>query len=63
MKMKDIKNKNSKELNTLLSEKQAALQKFRFGIAGSSVRNVREGRGLRKDIAQVRTVLSALKTK
>ena len=59
--MKDIANKNEKELMTLLEQKSAALTSFRFGIAGSKVRNVREGRGVRKDIARILTALNAPK--
>ena len=56
MKMKDIKNKNAKEISTMLAEKQVALRTFRFGIAGSNVRNVREGRALKRDIARIKTL-------
>lgn len=56
MKKKDLQNKSAKELAGLLAEKQAGLQKFRFGIAGSNVRNVREGRALRRDIARIHTL-------
>ncbi len=56
--MKELKNKNEKELGTMVAEKQTALRTFRFGIAGSNVRNVREGRGLRRDIARAKTLLN-----
>lgn len=55
---KDIQEKNEKDLNKELFEKQEALRAFRFGISGSKVRNVKEGRGIRKDIARIKTELS-----
>lgn len=57
--MKDLKNKNTKELQNLLGEKQVALRTFRFGIAGSNVRNVKEGSKIRKEIARIKTILNA----
>jgi len=45
------------ELKKTLADKQEALRAFRFGGAGSRSRNVREGRNLRKEIAQILTEL------
>ena len=59
MKMKDLNKKSEKELHGLLLEKQSGLSAFRFGIAGSNVRNVKEGRMLKKDIARINTLLTA----
>jgi ribosomal protein L29 len=56
--MSEFKDKNEKDLVKTLLEKEEGLKNFRFGIAGSKVRNVREGRGLRKDIARIKTLLS-----
>jgi ribosomal protein L29 len=53
--MSDIKDKNEKDLLKMLREKQESLRAFRFGIAGSKVRNVREGRNTRKEIARIKT--------
>jgi ribosomal protein L29 len=55
---KDIQEKNEKDLAKELFEKQEALRAFRFGISGSKVRNVREGRTIKKDIARIQTELS-----
>ncbi len=57
--MKDISKKNDKELHSLLNEKREALRNFRFASAGSSQKNVREGRAARRDIARVLTALKA----
>ena len=56
--MKDLANKSNKELNTLLSEKRQALSGFRFQVSGSNARNVKEGRAVRKEIAQILTVIN-----
>lgn len=56
--MKDFIKKTEKELHALLTEKKLSLRAFRFGIAGSNVKNVKEGRGLKKEIAQINTLLT-----
>jgi len=52
-----LKTQEVTELQKTLVDKQDALRAFRFGGAGSRSRNVREGRGLRKEIAQIMTEL------
>lgn len=61
--MKDLIKKTEKELKALLVEKKLGLLNFRFGIAGSNVRNVKEGNVLKKDIARINTLLAQNKTK
>ena len=56
--MKDFKNKTEKELKALLAEKRVALRNFRFSVAGSKVKNVKEGYVLRKDIARILTLVN-----
>ncbi len=56
--MKDLINKKTEDLKSMLSEKKVALRNFRFGIAGSKSRNVKEGKNLRKEIARIMTVLN-----
>ncbi len=58
MKIKEFTKKSTKELQTLLSEKRLALRTFRFSVAGSNTRNVKEGNGLKKDIARIMTLLN-----
>lgn len=60
--MKDLIKKTEKELKVLLTEKRNALADFRFGIAGSKTRNVKEGHNIKKDIARIMTLLNT-KTK
>ena len=52
-----LKTQEVTELQKTLVDKQDALRAFRFGGADSRSRNVREGRGLRKEIAQIMTEL------
>ncbi|HEY4508868.1 MAG TPA: 50S ribosomal protein L29 [Candidatus Paceibacterota bacterium] len=59
MKIKEFTKKSTKELQTLLSEKRLALRTFRFSVAGSNTRNVKEGNALKKDIARILTLLNA----
>ena len=53
--MIDFTEKTVPELQILLDEKREALRKFRFGIAGSKNRNVKEGKNTRQDIARILT--------
>jgi len=52
-----MKEKSINDLKKSLSEKRNALQKFRFGVSGSKTRNIREGRNIRGEIAQILTEL------
>ncbi len=56
--MSQFKNK-TEELSKTLQDKRVALQNFRFSLSGSKTRNVKEGRGLRKEIAQILTELNS----
>ena len=58
---KEFANKTEKELNLILSDKRLALRSFRFAVSGSNTRNVKEGGGLKKDIARILTILKAKK--
>lgn len=61
MDFKELQKKTDKELKELLAEKRKALHDFRFGIAGSRVRNVKEGKDLRRDVARILTAINAVK--
>lgn len=47
----------------MLETKKHELWNFRFGASGSKVRNVKEGMGLRRDIARILTILHSMQTK
>ena len=56
--MKELIKKTEKELKQLLTEKKEALRVFYFALSGSKTRNLKEGRNLKKEIAQIMTVLN-----
>jgi ribosomal protein L29 len=57
----DFTKQSEEDLQKLIADKRESLRAFRFGGAGSRSRNVREGRNLRKEIAQMLTELNARK--
>jgi len=60
--MQEFQNKTETELKKILTEKREAVRKFHFDVAGSKIKNVREARTLRKDIARILTILNPKKT-
>jgi ribosomal protein L29 len=56
--MKELINKTENELKQLLKEKQEALRVFRFAMSGSKTKNLKEGQNLKKEIAQIMTLLN-----
>ncbi len=57
--MSDFSKQDIDELRKLVADKRESLRVFRFGGAGSRTRNVREGRNVRREIAQILTELRA----
>jgi ribosomal protein L29 len=57
MKIQDILKNDKDGMKKLLSEKKESLQQFRFNMQGSKIKNVREGRDLKRDIARINTAL------
>ena len=53
--------KNTKELLNELAGKRKALYDFRFAVSGSKIKNIKEGRNIRKDIARLLTKIRAEK--
>jgi len=58
----ELKTKSETDLMKDLGEKREALRGMRFNIAGSKIKNVREQRGQKKDIARILTELNARKS-
>jgi len=50
--------KNNNELKKDLLEKRKAVREFRFNIAGSKLKDVKQGRSLKKDVARILTELN-----
>ena len=42
----------------LLAEKKEALRVFRFAMSGGKIKNLKEGSNLKKEIAQIMTLLN-----
>ncbi len=57
MKIKELRSKSKAELKKILSESQEKLRKLRFDIANKQLKNVREMRKVKKDIARILTLL------
>ncbi len=53
--------KTQKDLVKLLTEKKDALQSFRLGNTKSKTKNVKEGRTIRKEIAQIMSIIDSAK--
>jgi len=62
MNIKDLRKNTKDELNKMLEEKAEALNNFKLGIAGSKIKNVKEGKKIKLEIAQILTVLNSLKS-
>lgn len=58
MENSEIKNKSKKDLQELLSEKQDKLRELRFQTNEAQLKNVRGIRMVRKDIAQILTLIN-----
>ncbi|MFA6550934.1 MAG: 50S ribosomal protein L29 [Patescibacteria group bacterium] len=63
MEIKEIKNKAVGELQKILADKRDKLRELRFKDAAKQLKNVREIRMTKKDIAQVLTLINANKVK
>lgn len=61
MDIKEIREKNSKELEKNLTELRNKLTKIRFDISGKQMKNHREIRKVKKEIARISTVLGSQK--
>lgn len=61
MKTADLEKKKGADLEKLLKEKRESYKSFRFGMSGTKTRNVKEGKALRKDTAQILTEINKRK--
>lgn len=57
MKIKEIREKNSEELQLLLAAMREKLSKFRFDLEARKLKNNQEIQKTRKTIAQILTIL------
>ena len=57
MKIGELRQKSKPELQKLLTELRERLRQLRFDLAAGKVKNVREIRQIKKDIARILTML------
>lgn len=58
MKIRELRQKPQDMLKKLLSEKQNYMLNVKFDVAGGRLKNVKELRGAKKDIARIHTLLN-----
>jgi large subunit ribosomal protein L29 len=61
MKIQELRQKSKSELQKLLEEKRTKLGQLRFDLAAGKIKNVREIREIKKDIARILTLLRNMK--
>ena len=57
--MSEFKGKSKADLEKTLADKREALYAFRTGMLQGKVKNVKDGKNIRKDIARIHTELHA----
>ncbi len=57
MKIRELRRKSIKELNQNLSSLREKLRELRFDLAGGKVKNIKEIRQTKSDIAKILTIL------
>ena len=63
MKIFELRQKTENELRRLLQENRERLRSLRFDLASGKIKNVREIRKIKKDIAKTLTLLNEQRTK
>lgn len=58
MKIKEIREKSKEELKIMLKENREAARKVRFDMATKQVKNTREYRNMKRDIARILTLIT-----
>lgn len=61
MNIKDFKNKTKEEIQEILDIKREKIRDLRFKDSNKQLKNVREIRSLRKDVAQILTFVNQMK--
>jgi large subunit ribosomal protein L29 len=59
MKIKELREKSKKELQTMLAENREKLRQIRFDLTSKQPKNLKLTRQLKRDIARILTLLSA----
>lgn len=61
MKIKELKDKSQDELIKTLKEKRETVRQLRFDISSKQIKNVRDIRKAKKDIARILTLINQSK--
>lgn len=61
MKAKDLRDKNKEELMGMLIEKKRELGELRVQVASAQIKEHRDYRNLKKDIARILTIINSSK--
>jgi len=61
MKISELRQKNELELSRLMEEKLSRLAELRFDLAGGKVKNLKEAREAKLDIARIKTLQNETK--
>lgn len=56
MKIQELRKKNKQEISQLLKDLRGKLQQMRFDLSGGKLKNLREIREIKKDIARILTI-------
>lgn len=57
MKTSELRQKNTAELEKILAEKKEKLGNLNFDLAGGKVKNIKEIRETKKDVAKIMTLM------
>jgi len=58
MKIKELREKNKGELEKLLTEKKEYTRKLRFDISAKQIKNTKDLRNAKRDIAKILTLIN-----
>ena len=61
MEFKELKNKEQAELNKMLTEVRESLRELRFKDSSRQLKNVRDIRAAKKNVAKIMTAINALR--
>lgn len=61
MKITELREKSKSELNKLLQDLRERLRQLRFDLVSGKVKNVREIRKIKKDIARILTIIRMMR--
>ena len=59
MEAKELKQRTIEELKSILKQKEEKLSQFSFDLASGKVKNIREIKEAKKDIARILTIINS----